>query len=147
MKNFICYIGVLISIVIINAVFVFCFKESTVAAEFLASYGWETESTPIESVEISIPDEFDDVYNNYNILQKEAGLDLEKYKGCKAVRYTFIILNYPEIKENVHGNVIMVEGKPVAGDISTVALDGFMHSLNANSETCFGYINKWLTKN
>lgn len=98
--------------------------------KFLAEYGWVTEEKEIETEEIFIPQDFDDVYENYNELQKQVGLDLEKYKGKKAVRYTYIVKNYPK-EENgeVRANVICVHGTPVAGDIMTVNLGGFMHSL------------------
>ena len=137
MKNFICYIGSLISIIIISSVFILCFRESSEAVRFLESYGWEVEDSPIETVEIKIPDIFDDVYENYNLLQIDAGLDLNPYKGKNAVRYTFRVKNYPEnVYGEVRGNVIIVDGKPIAGDISTVAIDGFMHSLKMNSAAC-----------
>ena len=34
--------------------------------------------------------------------------------------------------ENVRGNVLVVDGVAVGGDISTVELGGFMESLNCN---------------
>lgn len=102
---------------------------------FLQSYGWEVSREAIEIEEIKIPEVFDDVYDNYNRLQLRAGLDLRTCKGKKAVRYTYSVLNYPNnTSENVRANVICVKGKPVAGDIMTVNLDGFMHSLNFPAE-------------
>ena len=138
MKNFFCYIGALVSVIIIASVFLLCYKESDTAAEFLKSYGWETDRKPVECVEIKIPEEFDDVYLNYNELQKAAGLDLEMYKNKKGVRYTFVISNYPsKVDAEVRANVIMIDGKPVGGDISTVSIDGFMYPLNGNNTVCF----------
>lgn len=106
--------------------------------EFLKKYNWEVETAPIERVEFVIPEAFDEVYNNYNSLQKEAGLDLLPYAGYSAVRYTYIVKNFPlDIDEEVRANVICVDDIPVAGDISTVSIDGFMYSLNFNTQTCF----------
>lgn len=105
-------------------------KNSNNNLEFLKSYGWVVEEKEIEKSEFKIPDEFDRVYENYNIIQKEADLDLEPYKGKEAVRYTYIVLNYPKATDmTVRANVILVDDKPVAGDIMTVELGGFMHSL------------------
>lgn len=138
MKNFICYTGILISIVIITLVFLAYYKESSAAVEFLAGFGWKVDPSPAESIELTIPENFDAVYENYNLLQKEAGLDLAPYKGRSAVRYTYIVKNYPGVSDDtVRANVITVDGKPVGGDICTVAIDGFMYSLNANSTVCF----------
>lgn len=98
--------------------------------EFLSSYGWETEAAPTEAAEVYIPREFDNVYKNYNILQKEAGLDLLPYRGKRGVRYSFVVTNYPlDAGETVYADVLTVDGVPVAGDIMTVSIDGFMHSL------------------
>lgn len=98
--------------------------------KFLTEYGWSVFDEAVEIEEIFIPESFDSVYENYNALQKQAGLNLEKYKGKKAVRYTYIVKNYPKKREDeVRANVVCVNGRPVAGDIMTVGLDGFMHSL------------------
>ena len=57
-------------------------------------------------------------------------MDLTPYKGEKAIRYTYEVLNYPiKTDEMVRANVICVNEKPVAGDIMTVSIHGFMHSL------------------
>lgn len=98
--------------------------------DFLEQYGWTVEKEYIEKQNVAIPDEFDDVYTAYNDIQKQAGLDLTAYCGKKGIRYTYIVTNYPdEVGETVRANVICIGGKPVAGDIMTVSLRGFMHSL------------------
>ncbi len=99
--------------------------------EFLNAFGWEVEEGYIEKADITIPEEFDAVYNGYNEIQKQAGFDLERYKGRKAVRYTYIVKNYPDdVKNEVRANVICVKGEPVGGDVMTVNLDGCMNPLN-----------------
>lgn len=98
--------------------------------DFLKEYGWSVDENIVEAEELVIPKIFDEVYRSYNKLQAEAGLDLEPYKGKRAVRYTYIVLNYPErLGQEVRANVICVGGKPIAGDVMTVKLDGFMRSL------------------
>lgn len=97
---------------------------------FLRGYGWEAEDKPYSSEKVNIPTEFDEVYKNYNIIQNDAGLDLEPYRGMSGVRYTFIITNYPyDTGETVYADIICISGEPVAGDIMTVSIHGFMHSL------------------
>lgn len=110
--------------------------------QFLKSYGWEVDKTPVEICEITIPGVFDEVYENYNILQLEAGLDLSPYCGMDAVRYTYILKNFPyEVNCEVRANVVTVDGEPIAGDIMTVGLGGFMYSLNFNEAVCFSISN------
>lgn len=101
-----------------------------ICREFLLRYGWETEPQCTNHTEVYIPLVFDEVYKNYNEMQKEAELDLLPYRGKSGERYTFIITNYPlDVGETVYANVICIGGTPVAGDIMTVSARGFMHSL------------------
>ena len=37
---------------------------------FLQQYGWEVEDEPIDVQEVILPEEFNDVYTNYNAVQK-----------------------------------------------------------------------------
>lgn len=132
MKKMLYYVITVAVIIIIGA---FCIvlasDENEKNIEFLDSYGWRAEPVCIEQVSYKIPDNFDEVYNNYNELQKLSGLDLTQYKGRYAIRYTYIISNFPiETEEDVRANVICVAGEPVGGDIMTVKLDGFMYSLS-----------------
>ena len=93
-------------------------------------YGWIVSSRAVERVKVRLPDTPDDVYNQYNRIQLEAGLDLTPYYGSECVRYTYIVLNYPEpTGSEVRANVLCAGGKPIAGDIMTVEADGFMRSL------------------
>ena len=63
---------------------------------FIEQFGWKVDATPLETVEVSIPEEFDKVYLGYNEMQKEQGLGLTKYKGKTVTRYTYNVTNYPE---------------------------------------------------
>lgn len=99
-------------------------------AEFLNGYGWIVDEEPIESLVVELPPVEDEIYREYNRLQREAGLNLENYYGKSGVRYTYLVLNYPSQTDcQVRANVLVVDGRAVAGDIMTVASDGFMSSL------------------
>ena len=98
---------------------------------FLKGYGWEVRTKAVEKEDIIIPKPFDRVYENYNDIQLKAGLDLRPYMGMKGVRYTYIVENYPkDVGEEVRANVICINNEPVGGDIITVSIRGFIHSLN-----------------
>ncbi len=99
--------------------------------DFISQFGWNTDEEPCEVREIMIPEEFDEVYENYNIIQKEQGLDLSEYKGKRVKRYTYTIRNYPgysEEDECVRINLLVSDGTVVGGDVCSVELDGFMHT-------------------
>ena len=98
---------------------------------FLKGYGWEVRTKSVEKEDIIIPKPFDRVYENYNDIQLKAGLDLRPYMGMKGVRYTYIVENYPkDVGEEVRANVICINNEPAGGDIMTVSIRGFIHSLN-----------------
>lgn len=84
---------------------------------------------PLERVLVSIPENFDDVYKNYNEIQKKSGFDLEKYRGKNVWRYTFRVLNFDHEK-NVFANILMYDNKIIGGDIMNPRVDGFMYPLN-----------------
>lgn len=108
--------------------------EEMVAREFLEGYGWETDKSPCERAEVTIPKAEDEVYKSYNKLQNESGYDLTRYAGKSAIRYTFLIKNYPvDVGEKVYGNVLVFDGYVVGGDIMTRSLSGFMHGVAENA--------------
>lgn len=127
MKNFL--FAILTISVITIAFLIFSSDIDGKNERFLAQFGLEIDKKPLSFEEIEIPESFDSVYESYNIMQISSGFDLSRYKGKKAVRYTYKILNFPD-NSNVFVNLICIKGKPVAGDICCPALDGFILPLN-----------------
>lgn len=98
---------------------------------FIAELGYTVKNEPDSIEEIIIPEVFDEVYEQYNELQKAAGLDLTAYKGCSAKKWTFTVTDYPgyENKECIKINLIVYGKHIIGGDICSVELDGFMTGL------------------
>ena len=95
---------------------------------YLASYGWEVEEEAEAIEEIVIPEEFSEVFQKYNEIQKEQGFDLEKQKGQRVKRYTYVVTNYPEEPDYVRANLFIYKNKVVGGDICSLRVDGgFLH--------------------
>lgn len=99
---------------------------------FLESLGWSLKEGDGISEEVTIPDEFDKVFVNYNEIQKRQGLDLSKYKRKKVTRYTFEVTNYPEYEGTVLANVIVYRNRVVGGDICSGDPDGFVCTLQGD---------------
>ena len=120
------------TIAIITFLFVsFSSDINTVNEKFLLGFKIEINPSPVSFEEITIPEEFDEIYTNYNFLQIQAGLDLLDFRGMPAVRYTYKILNFPQNDgKTVYANVICVGSKPVGGDICCPSIDGFLLPLN-----------------
>lgn len=98
--------------------------------EFIKQFGWDVEKTPVEVRDVVIPLEFDDVYENYNTIQINQGLDLKKYAGVRVKRWTYTVKNYPGYGENVDYiriNMLVYNGSVIGGDVCSIKLDGFMH--------------------
>ena len=93
---------------------------------FLESFGWETGPEPCEMEDVIIPTEFNDVYQQYNVMQKQQGYNLEEYQGVCAKRVAYEIHNYPGQEENVRANVLVYDGQVIGGDVCSVEVDGFI---------------------
>lgn len=104
---------------------------------FLSQFGWEVDEEPAEVKEVVIPTEFDDVYNQYNVIQKEQNLDLEKFKGARVKCWSYNVRNYPgyETKGGViRATLLVFDGVVIGGDISSTELSGFMHTFDFPQE-------------
>ncbi len=107
-------------------------KDDQQRIAFLTDLGYTVDSESPTVREVLIPDEFDEVFQQYNELQKDAGMDLEPYHGKRVKCWTYKILNIPG-GEEVHANIYVYKDKIIGGDISSTALDGFMHGLTKYS--------------
>lgn len=92
---------------------------------FLAQYGWEVEEEPVEIRDVTIPEEFDQVYQQYNEVQKSQGMDLTPYAGKTCRQWIYQVNNYPE-EGTVRATILVYEGQIIGGDISSTELDGFL---------------------
>lgn len=101
---------------------------------YLKTFGWSVSEEALEICEVAIPTEFNDVYLGYNKLQKAQGFNLEEYKGKRAKRFTYEVKNYPNQESDVRANLLVYENKIIAGDICSLKLDGFMHTLKLEAD-------------
>ena len=102
---------------------------------FLSQFGYKVSGDPIESVELTLPDDFDRVFSGYNELQKAQGLDLAKYKGKTVTRYTYEVVGYPGYEdEKVYANLIVRKNRIIGGDICSAEPNGFIHGFERNAE-------------
>ena len=98
---------------------------------FIAQFGWQVENEPLEAVEVSVPETFDNVYLGYNEMQKEQGLNLSKYKGKTVTRYTYKVMNYPDYDGTVYLSLLVYKNKVVGGDVCSADVNGFVHGFEA----------------
>jgi len=107
-------------------------KTNTTIVGYIQSYGWEVTPEPVEISHLTIPADFDAVYSAYNELLCESGFDLSLYRGRKASRYTYRVLNHTldsDPARTVLANVLVCESNIIGADISSDGVNGFMHAL------------------
>lgn len=99
---------------------------------FLSQLGWDFDIEPAQVKEVIIPEEFDEIYEKYNELQKEQSFDLEKYKGEKVKKWTFDINNFPGYEGKtgyVQANLLIYKGNVIGGDITVRGKEPVMYTL------------------
>ena len=96
--------------------------------EFLSQFGWEVDPDPLTVRDVVIPAVFDEVYSDYNDIQKQMGFDLEKHRGCRVKKYEYHVTNYPGNVRNVKATLLIRKGtvvcrtSPVKGDNPAIFL-------------------------
>ncbi len=96
---------------------------------FIAQFVPEVSGEAKETVEFSVPADFDRIMCSYNEIQKAQGLDITKYKNKKVTRYTYEIDGYEDYNGPVYINLIIWRGNVIACDISSADPEGFVKPL------------------
>lgn len=64
---------------------------------YLTELGWEVEPTPLETLDLQLPEDLSRTWGDYAALQEGQGLPFGQYAGQAVRRYTYTVLNYPGI--------------------------------------------------
>ncbi len=96
---------------------------------YLASLGWEVEPEPLESLRLTLPDEWAEPYRSYNELQLRQGFDLAPCLGKTLERFTYRVTNYPGRPNGCQADLFLHDGTIVAGDVVCAGTDGFIDTL------------------
>lgn len=91
--------------------------------QYIATLGMTLQSDDYTKKQVTIPQSFSKVYNNYNALQREAGFDLQSYHGKNVIIYTYNLDSQTVV------NLITFKGKLIGGDIASLKIDGQMTAL------------------
>ena len=94
--------------------------------EYLKELGWELDDE-CEEKQLKIPESWNEVYIDYNEIQKNQGFDLTDYKGKSVTLYTYKITNYDGIDEGIVADMLVCDGVLIGGDVCNLsASDGFL---------------------
>ena len=103
--------------------------------QFLKSFGWEVASSPVESGQVRIPQEQNQIFSRYNELQKSAGYDLSQFAGKTVMRYVYKVNNFPNSTEPVYATLLVYKDQVIGGDITNTAANGTMQALTKAEPT------------
>lgn len=96
---------------------------------YLAQLGWQVDNSPIETLELQLPDDLKQDYAEYCKMQDDQGLPFSKFAGRSVTRYTYAVTNYPNIAHGVQANLYLCGGQIIAGDIIATGENGFQSGL------------------
>lgn len=91
--------------------------------QYIATLGITLQGDDYTKKQVTIPQSFSKVYDNYNALQREAGFDLQSYRGKNVIIYTYNLDSQTVV------NLITFKGKLIGGDIASLKIDGQMTAL------------------
>lgn len=99
-------------------------KKRSDRIEFLKGCGIEVDADSESVKSVTIPEEFDEVYSEYNDLQLSQGFNLEKYKGKEIECYTYDVINFDGGTPAV-ANLMIYKNRVIGGDLSSAEMNGF----------------------
>ena len=96
---------------------------------FLSGLGWAVDATPIETLDLQLPQQLSGDWAAYAQLQEEQGLPFLSCAGQQVRRYTYQITNYPGRDRDVQANLYVCNGQLIGGDIMALGKNGFQAGL------------------
>ncbi len=102
--------------------------------EFLTSLGWQVESEPLETLDMTLPAEWDEEWEAYGKMQAQQGLPFADFAGATVRRVTYAVTNYPHIADGVQANLYLAGEQLIGGDIIFMGQGGFQTDLRYPKE-------------
>jgi len=102
---------------------------------FLKEFGWDVTTSPVESGQVRIPSETNEVFDRYNALQKSQGYDLSKFAGKTVMRYVYKINNYPGATEPVYATLLIYKNQVIGGDVTDTSAKGTIRGFKMPQST------------
>ena len=102
--------------------------------EFLQSLGWQVNAAPVETLDMRLPDSWDEEWTAYGKMQSEQGLPFTDFAGATVHRITYSVTNYPHIPDGVQANLYIAGEQLIGGDIIFTGQGGFQTDLRFPKE-------------
>ena len=99
-------------------------------AAYLSSLGWEIDKNSESFRSVLVPQKLEGIMAQYNKIQLRQGYDLTRHLGESCRQYCYDVTNYPGGEGKVIVSLYLQDGKVIAGDVHSTAINGFMHGLS-----------------
>ena len=99
---------------------------------YLNSLGWEINRDSEAFRTVVVPDKLEGIMAQYNRMQQAQGYDLGQHLGESCSQYSYELTNYKDSDGTVLVTLYIQDGKLIAADIHSTAVNGFMHGLKKN---------------
>lgn len=93
---------------------------------YIQSFGWDPGITHSAVENIRIPTDFDDVYEEYNDLQRRQGFDLRRYRAHTVKRFTYELV---DTMVPLNAELLVENGIIIGADIVSPTASGFQGAL------------------
>ena len=97
---------------------------------YLSALGWSVNSTPVETMDLQLPQTLNEGWLEYAKLQDEQNLPFSNYAGQTVRRFTYTVTNYPGIPQGVQINLYVCEDQLIGGDVISLGENGFQTGLS-----------------
>lgn len=99
---------------------------------YIESFGWDAGITRVDVKEIRIPVDFDEVYEEYNAIQRQQGFDLRRYRAHSVRQYTYEISRTDDDPVPMLAHLLVENGVIIGADITSAQAGGFTGALAAD---------------
>lgn len=97
---------------------------------YLAELGWAVKATPVETLDLQLPQPLTEDWMEYAKLQNEQNLPFADYAGQTVRRFTYTVTNYPGVEKGVQVNLYVCADQLIGGDIISLGTNGFQSGLS-----------------
>lgn len=98
-------------------------EESRIA--YLTELGWQVSPQPVETLDLQLPAEWGETWQEYGALQEQQNFPFSDYAGQPVRRYTYAVTNYPYVEKGVQANLYLCGDVLIGGDIIATGQGGF----------------------
>ena len=132
-------LSILVMVVVLTLLLPGCRKDDTApipaATEeqrlaYLTQLGWTVDPTPVETLDLQLPQPLTEEWEAYAQLQSEQNLPFAEFAGQPVRRFTYTLTNYPGMEKGVQLNLYICDDRLIGGDVIALGENGFQSGLS-----------------